>query len=300
MFYNDREKSAELKTLEELNVRMELTSSDKQHMLKLQKGFEGEVLFDHHLEKLDCDSLILRDLLLEINGRIIQIDTLPILYDTIYIFEVKNFEGNFFYDDGKVYKFPKHEIINPLNQLERTETYFRQLLHNIGFNFEIKAFVVFVNPAFTLYQAPLNTPFIFPTQIPHLVQQLSTRPKRLNQKHKALADKLLSLCLEDSPFNKIPSYNYNSLRKGIICKNCQALSATVTVTKCICENCGIIESVDEAVLRSISTFRLLFPEEKITRTGIQEWCGISSRRTISRILENNFKKVNSNRWIYYV
>ncbi|WP_062108215.1 nuclease-related domain-containing protein [Bacillus niameyensis] len=158
MFYNPREKSLELQTLEELHVRMDLSMSDKQHLLNLQKGFEGEVLFDRHLEKMEGNSLILRDLLLKINGRTIQIDTLPILYNTIHLFEVKNFEGNYLYDDGKMFKFPKHEIINPLNQLERIETHFRQLLKNLGFHFEVKASVVFVNPTFTLYQAPLTHP----------------------------------------------------------------------------------------------------------------------------------------------
>lgn len=301
MFYNNREKSIELLTLEELHPRMEFSKEEEQHFLHLQKGFEGEVLFDQHLEHVSSDCLILRDLLFKINGRIIQIDTLPIFHDTIYLFEVKNFEGNHYYDDGKIYKFPNYEINNPLHQLERHEHYFKQLLKQLGYQFELKAYVVFVNPTFTLYQAPLNKPFIFPTQIQSILHRLNTHSEKLNRKHKALADKLLSLTLDDSPFKEVPDYDYNSLQKGIICKQCRGLSISVVGKNCLCGDCGKMENVEEAVLRSVKGFRLLFPEEKLTTKRIVEWCGgLLPRKTIKRILEKNFKKIPLNRWTYFI
>jgi hypothetical protein len=76
----------------------------------------------------------------------------------------------------------------------------RQLLLNLGFNPQIDASVVFINPNFTLYQAPLNKPFIFPTQLDQYWDKLNTKPSKLNRKHKKLADQLISLHITESPY----------------------------------------------------------------------------------------------------
>ena len=182
MPYKSRTESAELLILRSLNTRMNLSDKDKQHYFNLKKGYEGEVIFDSLTEKLQCECLILNDLLLKLNNTTFQIDTLIIFSETIYFFEVKNYEGDYYYESDRLYKKPKSEIINPLNQLSRSESLLRQLLHNLGFNIPIDASVVFINPEFTLYQTPLNKPFIFPTQINRYLKNLNTIPSKLKWK----------------------------------------------------------------------------------------------------------------------
>ena len=169
---------------------MNLPAKDKQHHYNLQKGHEGEVLFDSETSKLECECYTLNDLLLKQNNTTFQIDSLIIHSETIYLFEVKNFEGDYYYESDRLYKKPKSEITNPLNQLYRSKSLLRQLLQNLGYNIPINASVVFINPAFTLYQTPLNKPFIFPTQINKYLKNLDSIPSRLNNKHKMLADQL--------------------------------------------------------------------------------------------------------------
>jgi hypothetical protein len=230
-----------------------------------------------------------------------QIDSL-IISETIYVYEVKNFEGDYFYDAAadRLYKKPKKEYNNPLHQLNRGESLFRQLLQNIGYNFPIEAQVVFINPEFTLYQAPLNRPFIFPTQVNNCLKKLDAKPSRLNEKHKMLADKLISLHIEENPYTLLPAYNYESLRKGNTCEVCNSFSVIVSGKKCICEDCGHEELVTSAVLRSVKEFQLLFPDRKITTSEIHEWCKVvESKKRISRILGGYFKTVGDRRWVYY-
>lgn len=58
--------------------------------------------------------------------------------------------------------------------------------------------------------------------------------------------------------------------------------------KMVCCGCGYIEDNDNAILRAIEEFSLLFPERKITTKAIHEWCKvIDSRKTIRRVLKNN-------------
>lgn len=70
MVYKSRTESAELLILGSLNTRMNLSDKDKQHYLNLKKGYgyQGEVLFDSSIEKLQCECLILNDLLLKVNN----------------------------------------------------------------------------------------------------------------------------------------------------------------------------------------------------------------------------------------
>jgi len=95
MIYKPRTKSKKLTVLELLSNRKEITGKDKQHYFSLVKGNEGEMRFDTFTEKLQCECLILNDLLLEINNTTFQIDSLIITQEKIFLYEVKNFEGDY-------------------------------------------------------------------------------------------------------------------------------------------------------------------------------------------------------------
>jgi hypothetical protein len=114
-----------------------------------------------------------------------QIDTAIIFQETINLFEVKNYEGDYFYNTDKFYTISEKEIQDPLDQLKRCEFLLRQLLQNLGFN--IKGWIIFINPEFTLYQSPQNTPIIFPTQLNRFMKKLNSKSSKLNKEHKKLA-----------------------------------------------------------------------------------------------------------------
>ena len=134
------------------------------------------------------------------NNTLFQIDSLLIFLKTIYIYEVKNYQGNFYYDSDRLYTQPKSEINNPLTQLNRTESLLRQLLQSLGFHQSVVASVVFIHPEFTLYQAPLSKPFIYPSL--------------LNQYFKKL-NKLTS-CLSSPPGNYFPIQNSNLIHTRLL------------------------------------------------------------------------------------
>jgi len=300
MAYKPRTKSKELIILEILNDRMILDAKYKQHYFNLKKGYEGEMLFDSLTEKLQCECLILNDLLLEVNNTIFQIDSIIITGETIYLYEVKNYEGDYYYESDSLYKKPRLETLNPLHQLIRSKSLLHKLLLNLGFNLPITGSVVFINPNFTLYQAPLDKPIIFPTQVKNHLSKLSKISSKITEKHKNLADQLLSLHITDSPYEKIPPYDYNQLRKGMICPKCHSFSVTVGIKKCICRECGYEELVESSVLKGVKEFKILFPNEKITTILIHDWCQVvQSEKRIRNILLNNFSKVGSKRWTYY-
>lgn len=299
MLLKARTESKELRVMKQLNFRMELSENDKQYYLNLKKGYEGEIKFDTYLNYLREDDLVINDLLFEVKNKTFQIDSL-IVSDTVHIVEVKNFDGDYIYEADQIFQKSKTEILNPLSQLSRSQTLLGQLFKSIGLSVPIDGKVVFINPEFTLYQAPIDKPFIFNGQINRYFKHLNTKPVLSVKKQKLIAEKLLSLHISDSPFSKVPEYSYEGLRKGIICEKCGSFLVSVIGRKCNCLNCGHQEAFEKAVMRNVGEFKLLFPGKKITTNIIHDWCNVvESKPRISRILAKNLNLVGTHQWSYY-
>lgn len=301
MIYKQRQKPSDLPILGSLYTRTHLPTEDKQYYYNLEKGWEGELRFDSFCKEITCDCLILNDLLLSSNNTTFQIDSLIITTETIFIYEVKNFSGDYYYESEKFFNMKGAEILNPLHQLSRTASLLRSLLSKQGFNLPIKCKVIFINDHFTLYQAPVNDTVIYPTQIREYFRKLNKIPSKLTKRHRLLAEKLLELQLVDSPIkSKVPPYQYAQLQKGISCVECHSLSVLEYGRKCVCNKCIHEEAIESAVVRAAKEFMLLFPNEKMTTEIIHNWCSIvESKRRIKYILDKNFNTVGKARWLYY-
>ena len=106
---------------------MNLSEKDHLNYLNLNKGFIGEQHFDEWLHHLPDNWLILNDLLFEFSHSHFQIDSMVISNSTIYIFEVKNYDGDYYMEDDRWFSTSGAEIKNPIFQLKRTETLLRKL-----------------------------------------------------------------------------------------------------------------------------------------------------------------------------
>jgi hypothetical protein len=293
--------SLELKTLRFLKTRMLFSAKEDSYYQNLEKGLEGEKLFDDWLENLAGEGLFLNDLLLEYNNTLFQIDTLLISPTTIYLFEVKNYEGDFFVETDRWYSLSKKEIKNPLLQLKRNESLFRRLLQDLGISLPIEPYLIFVNPEFQLYQAPLNLPIIFRSQLKRFMTKLKKNSSAVIDRHSKLAEQLVSVHLNETPYSRFPAYNYDQLKKGLTCRVCQSLDTDFTNTFLICNMCGNKEDNHAAILRNVEEFTFLFPNKKITTNTIYDWCNIiKNKKTICRVLAKNYIRVGHGKSSYYV
>src|SRR5690625_212437 len=297
---NKPTKPTELQLLHYLNIRIPLATNV---VTRLEKGFKGEKQFHELLEaNSPPDCIILYDLLLESNQTQFQIDCLLIFEREIYLIEVKNFEGDFYVSDDKWYAVAsKQEVRNPLLQLQRSEFLLRHLLTQLGYNFLVKPYIVFVNQAFTLYQAPFNQSLIFPGQLNRFINQLNETSAKLTSNHSKLAQQLVDRHIEQSIYKQLPDYNYDQLKKGMFCCFCDGFLMIATRGYLRCKNCDRKEELDRALMRSVEEFNLLFPDQKITTSIIQDWCKIiHSKKTIRRILMKNMTHINQGRSSYYI
>jgi hypothetical protein len=298
MLIKPRQVPKELLIARSLNARAGLMEDEK---WKIEKGFTGEVMFDSMTDEMFLNKCkIINGVLLKSGDSPFQIDKVMIFGKKTYLIDVKNFEGDYHYDaEGRLRKADKY-MKNPLNQLQRADDLYRQLLQYYGLQFTVESYLVYINPEFTLY-APQHPSVILPTQVKRFLKKLNNEYSRLNEGHEKLADLLVSLDLGDSHYAKYPAYEFGHCKKGILCSVCHRLSTYLRGDKVVCKDCGAVESVDAAVVRSVREMMMLFPEMKITTNLVYEWCGVEgSKRTIRRILLQNFKSVGDRSYRYYV
>jgi hypothetical protein len=291
---------SDLIILRSLNTRMSLTEEEKKYYLNREKGFEGEMMFDKLTGNLQSNCFILNDLLFEFNNTEFQIDSTLIFQETIKLFEVKNYEGDYYYESDKFYTNSGKLINNPLDQLKRCESLLQQLLQSFGNKITVEAYLVFINPEFTLYQSPRDQPIIFPTQVHRSIEKLNVQQSKLSGRHSKFADQLVAAHKTKSRNTHLPHYEYAQLKKGITCAKCHSFLISVGERKIVCGDCGAEEDVESAVMRTVKEWILLFPERKITTNGVQEWCRvIECKKRINRILKRNFKIMGHGYSSYY-
>ncbi|RHW43285.1 NERD domain-containing protein [Neobacillus notoginsengisoli] len=299
MILKERTESHELIGMRYLNARKELSADDKFYLSNLEKGFEGELAFDRLAANLSEERYILNDLLLEANHSDFQIDSVIISEGIIHLIDVKNSKEDYVWKDGELYTKKGNKCKNPVNQLNKSDLLFNQFLRDNKLNFLIQSRLVFINPEFTLYNAPEDMPIILPTQINRFMTELNT-PSKLNEGHKKLAQTLMTSQQDGRRYSKLPEYTYETLRKGIFCKTCLAKMTIIKKPFLICGNCGSKEKTESAVVRSAKEYKFLFPERRMTISNIIEWCEVElSRRTYLRAMQRNFKEMSNNKNMYY-
>jgi hypothetical protein len=154
MTYKTRIKPVELMILRILYTRMDLTGDEQKYYSNLEKGFEGEVQFDLLTEELQSECLIINDLLLEDTNSKFQIDSSIIFQETIYTFEVKNYEGDFRYQSVRFETISGKEIKNPLDPLKQSKSLFRQLLKIVDLIYQLRNTLFLLTPSLLISGSP--------------------------------------------------------------------------------------------------------------------------------------------------
>ncbi|NMH71460.1 NERD domain-containing protein [Bacillus sp. RO2] len=297
----ERMESEELKLLRMIKAREGLV--DDSRYWNLEKGYQGEMLFDKWFSGLEGEWMVVNDLLLEYAGSLFQIDSLVIGGDRVYLFEVKNFEGDFLFEKDRWYSGSK-EIKDPLLQMQRCETALRQLLRSLGYQLPIESNLIFINPEYNLYNCPPKLPIVFCSQLNRFSTKLlkqSSGSARLNTRHSRLAEKLCELHIEKSPYERLPEYRYEELRKGIVCVGCGGMGVRHKYRTIECKMCGSKEDLDIALVRAINECCSLFPQMKITTKIIHDWIGeMVSKKVIQRVLHINFSLIGHGKSANYV
>lgn len=288
----EREVPHLLKGLTYLDNRSVMKEADKRYLTSLQKDFDGENVFDAKVKaQIKREAIVLNDLLLCNKGLTFQIDTLLLTSHIIYVFEVKNYAGRYIRNPDGFSTAQGHEIANPLLQLKRATSFLTQLLKDWGSGLTVQGSLVFVNPTFTLYQARIEDPIVFPNQIDHCLKAVNEQSRVLERQHHQLASRLVKLHEAHAPLDKqLPYYSYEELKKGLSCKGCGSFELLITQRSCFCKTCYKRSTVSEIILNNIEELQFLFPDTPLTTAKVNEWCGDAVHfRRMRKVLKDHFE-----------
>ena len=296
----DRTNSVTHRVLESLNARMNLPDEEKKKYENQVKGFAGEKQFDFHMTQTHPFGIILNDLVLTHRDTVFQIDSLLITNDSVYVYEVKNYTGTYFYKEDSFFAESGYKILNPLRQIDRSATYLHNVMLRLGYRLTIHSVIVFINPDFQLYSLLPNKLFVFSNQLSKHLNNLPSQDISLKHEQLELANKLKEFHNENYRPDNLPIYIFDHLKKGIICPICFSIRYTTTRQNYFCTACGYKETNRQAIERSIKEFKVLFPDLMLTTTRIYQWCGeIYSRQHIRIILKKNYQSQLSRHMTYY-
>src|SRR5690625_2174379 len=101
MYVTERRQSENLVYLEMLAKRAELDGKEKRALERYRSGFEGEREYDAVLDAVGHGSLyVFRDIWLGIGDGKVQLDALIVADNMLIVNEVKNYSGNYSYEEG--------------------------------------------------------------------------------------------------------------------------------------------------------------------------------------------------------
>lgn len=302
MAFKEREKPFRLKVMESLVYRMSLSRDELRKYSNWVKGYDGELKFDGITGKLTCDAIILNDLLLMVNGKKFQIDAMVITAKGVRVYEVKNFEGEYFYHEGKMFHSKSNkEVFNPLNQISNASSLLRILMDQMGYHLPSKTYIVFINHNFSLFEAPRMEELLVPGRIESHFSKVNEISDGLTPTHRRFAEEIMSLHIEDFSLHNVPFYNETTIKKGVTCFHCGAFISDFTKNwSCVCKFCGKKERLSQTIVRHADEFIRLYPEQKITTPTISEFCGHElPEHRIRYALKHNYQMHGKKRWRYY-
>ncbi|MFB1051029.1 nuclease-related domain-containing protein [Paraliobacillus sp. JSM ZJ581] len=300
MIRKERRKPKELRILELLSNRKTLNSRDYMKYQNLLLGYEGELRFDSYMKKYGEKLIILNDLLLRHNEQYFQIDSCVITNETIYLFEIKNYQGQYYFDKDTLYKVSNKEIENPILQRTRATSLFRMFLQSKGIHLPLKSYIVFIHPQCTIYQTPLNQQIIFHSNLYSFLTKLNEN-QFSSKKSQNIAKVLEASIYHEFQSEKSIYYTFDELQKGIPCCRCGCMD-TYPIKRVIkCDACEAEEVASEAIIRCIKEFQELFPGENLTSKIISKWCGDSiTQARCKRVLLRDFSKQGETKNAYYI
>ncbi|HJA89948.1 MAG TPA: NERD domain-containing protein [Candidatus Jeotgalibaca merdavium] len=287
MFMKARTESTALKVMKALSKRTSLSVLDKQYFFRQERGHQGEEKLDRYTQAISERYPVLNDLNLSVYTNDFQIDTLIIKGQTLHLYEVKHLTHDYIYENGKLRKLSNFRVANPTGQSDRAESNLSNFVRWQGYDYRIEEHIVFTHPAFFMYQAPVDSNYIFLPQLERHLEQ--TYPYEEVGDHASFISCLLSHHQADYRAHNLPHYDYDAIRKGICCPHCASFDGGHTRQLRICLTCGHKETAIQAIRRTAEEFELLFPAMAATPAQIHDWCGgiYSYRRIYGALRERN-------------
>lgn len=284
MFLTERYKSNEHIYLETLSKRAILTKEEEKKLSWLKRGFEGEQLYDEIFDEVGHQNLnIFRDIWIQADKSLTQIDALMITDETVFINEIKNYSGNYKYEKN-TWQIGNILISDdPIIQAKRASSKLIKIFLENKININTDFNIIFPNPYFILstddnYCRTKTIKRELMKQYFRNINQLSSwnNTERIIQ--------MIQNYIVPEP-KYVSNTDPTRLTPGRQCMQCTSFDFTPNRYSTACNICNHKSSNKDHVLSAIRDYSVLFPLENITTRSIQNFINNEvSKSTVTRYI----------------
>lgn len=278
MFLNNRKAPKELLYWDALDLRSNLSSDERYIMKTLQKGYEGECLYDKIFDEIGHEDIyILRDIYLPKGKAAAQYDSIIISENRVVVDEIKNISGDYRFENNNWYKNGRELPDNAFAQLSRAKGRLKKLRNECRLNFEVEGNLIFPNDDlmlatenhYVLKEAVLRN---------HLRKYFRQfKNERLSDNARDIAGIIQENAVENPYFNE--SADIFKIRRGLYCGQCKTFDLYKGRFQMSCNRCGSVESNEIHLLRAMGDFEILFSGVPMTRSSLLYFIDIRISRT---------------------
>lgn len=285
MFINQREVPAEFLFYQALAARRNLSPDEQFQFSNIQKGFEGECLYDQIFDEVGHQNVyIFRDLYLKIGGSVTQYDSIVISDENVTINEIKNFQGDLHYEKENWYKNGYLLEDDAFSQLRRAKGKLIKLSKNSDVKFDVEGSLIFINDDFRL-TAEDQTVFektVTRSYVRNYMKKLNSRNR--GNRAKKIANIINKHKVSNEFFDKNP--DISMLKLGLYCGECKSYDLEKNKFHFTCNLCGTRETYETHVLRAINDYKFLFYNQPITKNAILKLINYEIKKSaVGRILK---------------
>lgn len=300
-----RQKICKKSLLELKAVRMELTEKEKQELNRLEKGNEGENMVVDFIQKFGHPNWkILRNITFDAESPV-EIDILVVGKIGWVAFEVKNYEGDFTYDNGSCYYNQTQMTRDIVAQARRVHLKMTQLNQNLQLTNSVKTALTFTNEhnEITIQQPPNSIQVLKRNQLKNFIQELALQEAHAYSRIsiEEQVETLENLNIGNSKYLPLLDEEvFGEMKKGIYCPLCKSFSMKRSRQKFYC-TCGHKEFLKDAVERTIDEYAQLFHDRDLTTSEIVSFINNeTSYELVYKVLRENFVVVGESRSKFYV
>lgn len=303
MFIRYRKKPHTLQKLDALIPRLANNHKQlpklKEDAAKLQRGYNGERRLDYYLRSLTKEFYILNDVSLKIWNKQFQIDSLIISPHSLYMIEVKNFEGTLTFDTThkQLIQTIRHQETSytyPLTQAENTVYLMMQWLqYNQLPSIPIHSYIVLAESS-TIVRVKGDEAIIAKyvmkaeeviLRILQIEETYEAHQKGNIQRRNQITNMMMEH-MHDFSIDVMKKYDIqeSEVKRGVRCVECGQINMNYDYGKWTCQNCSIrSRNAHEITLYDY----FLLNKNDITVSDAMEFLGLDSRHKTYRILKRS-------------
>lgn len=283
----------------------------KEYAARLQRGYNGERRLDYYLHSLTNDFYILNDVSLKIWNKDIQIDSLIITPHSLYMVEVKNFDGTLTFDtlQKQLIQTTRHQEISytyPLTQADNTMYLMMQWLqqHQLP-SIPIHSFIALADPS-TVVRVKGDDEIIakrvmkaeeVTLRILQTEQTYEGYHEENVQRRNQITNKIMER-IKDFSIDVLERYNIkdNEIVSGTRCVECGKINMRYHYGRWTCQSCGMTNRNAHEV--TFHDYYLLYKDD-ITVSEAREFLKLDDRYKTYRLLKKSNTKYcpQSKTWI---